>query len=106
MDENVIGRIRDRLQQLRKVRALAHDQRMIAAIEKVIADGEAHIAELKAQENNVQYRLDFIDRDGNFAGSSYEFEAPDDAAALRAADVWREGRRTELRSRGRLVVGT
>ena len=53
-------------------------------------------------EGGQQYRLYF------FNGSAHihrvhEFEAKDDAAAIKLAESWREGRRIELWSRNRKV---
>ena len=47
--EEVIARIRDRIQQLRKVLRLSHDPRIIKLIEEVIAKGEADIQRLEVE---------------------------------------------------------
>lgn len=49
MDEEVIAHMRSRIQQLRKVMSLAHDPRMIAALQEVIDSGEADIKRLEAE---------------------------------------------------------
>ena len=49
MDEEVIARMRARIQQLQKVMSLAHDPRMIAALKDVIESGEADIRKLDAE---------------------------------------------------------
>jgi hypothetical protein len=41
------------------------------------------------------YRLFFFDGAGHIE-KSHEFEAEDDAAAIKIAESWREGRKTEL----------
>lgn len=50
----------------------------------------------------LQYRLYFLDGLGHIA-KSHEFFADDDAAAIRIAEGWREGRAMELWSRDRKV---
>ncbi len=50
MDDELIAHMRSRVQQLRRVISLAHDQRMIDMIQKVIDEGEADIKELEAKE--------------------------------------------------------
>ena len=47
----MIQRMRMRVRQMRKLKGLAHDPRMIAIIDKVIAEGEADIAKLEAQRD-------------------------------------------------------
>lgn len=47
MSEEVIAGMRARVQQLRKVISLAHDQRMIDALQQVIDSGEADIKKLE-----------------------------------------------------------
>lgn len=42
-----------------------------------------------------QYRLFFLDG-GHIAAAPYQFEAESDAAAIRLAEAWREGRDIEL----------
>lgn len=49
-----------------------------------------------------QYRLYFLGGDGHIT-LSHEFEAADDAAAIRVATAWLEGRRAELWSGRRKV---
>ena len=51
MDEEVLAHMRARVQQLRKVKSLAHDPRMIELIQKIIDSGEADIAKLEAERN-------------------------------------------------------
>jgi hypothetical protein len=53
MDDELIGHMRERVEQLRKVLALAHDQRMIDIIQKVIDDGEIDIAKLEAEREET-----------------------------------------------------
>jgi len=43
-----------------------------------------------------QYRLYFLDSVDGLISSVFEFEAPDDEAAVRLADDYREGRDAEL----------
>jgi hypothetical protein len=43
-----------------------------------------------------QYRLYFLNAAGKIETAPYEFEAPDDQAAGRVAEAWREGRTIEL----------
>ena len=50
-----------------------------------------------------QYRLYFFDGVAHVAAAPYEFEAPEDEAAVRIAESWREGRRMELWNKGRKV---
>ena len=50
MNDEVIAHMRSRIAQVRKVIALAHDQRMIDALEQVIADAEADIERLEADQ--------------------------------------------------------
>lgn len=47
MSEELIDRMKDRVRQLRKVQQLAHDPRMIDAIQKITDEGEADIAKLE-----------------------------------------------------------
>ena len=49
MDDDVIARMRARVQQLRKVISLAHDERMIVALQQVIDEGEADIRRLEKE---------------------------------------------------------
>lgn len=53
MDDELVTHIRSRVQQLRKVISLAHDQRMIDMIQKVIDEGEADIKKLEAKETGL-----------------------------------------------------
>jgi hypothetical protein len=53
MDDELIRHMRDRIEQLHKVLGLAHDQRMIEIIQKVIDDGEADIAKLEAEREKT-----------------------------------------------------
>ena len=50
----------------------------------------------------MQYRLYFLDGLGRIE-KRHEFEAPDDEAAIRISEGWREGRRMELWQRDRRV---
>jgi len=50
MHDDVIAHMRARIGQIRKVISLAHDQRMIETLEKVIADIEADIVRLEADK--------------------------------------------------------
>ena len=43
-----------------------------------------------------QYRLYFLEGIGSLISYSHEFEAEDDAAAIRISEAWREGRAAEL----------
>lgn len=58
MDEDVIARMRGRVQQLRKVISLAHDPRMIEIIQKIIDEGEADIAKLEAERHGSEQMRD------------------------------------------------
>jgi hypothetical protein len=58
MDEDVIARMRGRVQQLRKVISLAHDPRMIEIIQKIIDEGEADIAKLEAERQGSEQMRD------------------------------------------------
>ena len=49
-----------------------------------------------------QYRLYFLDGLGHIT-KSHEFFADDDAAAIKIAESWREGRAMELWSRDRQI---
>ncbi len=55
--EDLIPHMRARLDQLRKVRALAHDPRMIQMIQAIIDTGEADIAKLEAERAQVDNPL-------------------------------------------------
>jgi hypothetical protein len=48
MDHEVLVHMRARVEQIRKVMALAHDPRMIEVLQQVIDSGEADIAKLEA----------------------------------------------------------
>ncbi len=50
-----------------------------------------------------QYRLYVLDGAGHVASAPYEFEAPNDAVAMKVAEAWREGREIELWCRDRKV---
>lgn len=49
MHEDVIAHMRERIRQLRKVIALAHDSRIIEALEQVIETTERDIRTLEAE---------------------------------------------------------
>jgi hypothetical protein len=49
VNEEVIARMRGRVEQVRKVMALAHDRRMIDMLQKIIDEGEADIAKLEGE---------------------------------------------------------
>jgi hypothetical protein len=51
--EELIPHMRARIDQLRKVMALAHDPRMIQMIQQIIDTGEADIARLEAEAEQV-----------------------------------------------------
>jgi len=51
MHDEVIANIRERIAQIRKVMALAHDPRMIEVLQAVIASGEADIERLEAERD-------------------------------------------------------
>jgi predicted nucleic acid-binding Zn-ribbon protein len=53
MHEEVIANIRERIMQIRKVMALAHDPRMIEVLQEVIASGEADIKRLEAERDQL-----------------------------------------------------
>lgn len=55
--EDLIPHMRARLDQLRKVMALAHDPRMIQMIQAIIDTGEADIAKLEAERAQVDNPL-------------------------------------------------
>lgn len=55
--EDLIPHMRARLDQLRKVMALAHDPRMIQMIQDIIDTGEADIAKLEAERAQVDNPL-------------------------------------------------
>lgn len=48
MSSNLITHMRERIQQLRRVKSLAHDPRIIKMLEEVIASGEADIRKLES----------------------------------------------------------
>jgi len=54
------------------------------------------------QDEGQQYRLYFFNGATHIT-KSHEFLAADDAAAIKIAEGWREGRRIELWQRDRLV---
>ncbi len=49
MNDQVIAHMRARVDQIRKVLALAHDPRMIEILQQVIDSGEADIRKLEAE---------------------------------------------------------
>ena len=53
MHDDVIARMRGRVEQLRKVMSLAHDSHMIELIQKIIDEGEADIAKLEAENATI-----------------------------------------------------
>jgi hypothetical protein len=53
-------------------------------------------------KGGAQYRLYFFNG-GNHIEKSHEFEAKDDAEAVRVSEGWREGRKMELWQGGRIV---
>jgi hypothetical protein len=55
-----------------------------------------------APDGWVQYRLYFFNG-GSHIQKVHEFEAEDDAAAMKIAEGWRAGRRVELWQRDRFV---
>jgi hypothetical protein len=54
MEDDLIAHIRDRIERLRKVLALAHNAEMMAMLEGLIRDAEADIARIEA--NQIQVR--------------------------------------------------
>ena len=50
MYHSVIARMRGRVKQMKRLKTLAHDPRMIDIIDRVIAEGEADIAKLEAEQ--------------------------------------------------------
>jgi hypothetical protein len=57
MHEELIANIRARAEQLRKVVALAHDPRMIEALEKIIAQADADIERLEADQAKASHEI-------------------------------------------------
>ena len=53
-------------------------------------------------DGGLSYRLYFLDGAGHIS-KSHEFLAPDDDAAVKVAEGWREGRPMELWQRTRVV---
>ena len=53
MDDDVIGHMRARIAQVRKVLALAHDPRMIEILQEIIDTGEEDIRKLEAERDEV-----------------------------------------------------
>jgi hypothetical protein len=49
IDEELIGRMRARVQQLRKMIGMAHNPELVAILTRVAEDGEADIARLEAE---------------------------------------------------------
>jgi hypothetical protein len=56
----------------------------------------------EGRQTGQQYRLYFLDNVGHIS-KAHEFFAADDISATKIAEGWREGRRTELWSRTRMV---
>jgi predicted nucleic acid-binding Zn-ribbon protein len=54
MNEEVIARMRDRIDRVRKVIDRAHDPEMIAMLRQMISEAEADIRKLEAEEEPVQ----------------------------------------------------
>jgi len=54
MHEEVIAHMRDRIQRMRKISALAHDQQMIAMVTQMIAEAEADIEKLEADSGGSE----------------------------------------------------
>jgi predicted nucleic acid-binding Zn-ribbon protein len=52
-DDELLGHMRERIRQLRKVMDLAHDPRMIEALQQVIATGEADIKRIEAEQRDA-----------------------------------------------------
>ena len=50
---NIVDHIHGRIQQLRKVKRLAHDPRMIEMIQRVIDEAEADIVKLEAESDRA-----------------------------------------------------
>jgi len=50
MNDEVIAHMRARVEQIRKVMALAHDPRMIEVLQQVIDSGEADIRKLEGEQ--------------------------------------------------------
>lgn len=53
MHDEVIAHMRERIAQIRRVMALAHDPRMIEVLQQVIDSGEADIAKLEAERDQA-----------------------------------------------------
>ena len=56
----------------------------------------------RIDESGLQYRLYFLDGVGRIT-NSHEFYAENDAAAIKIAEGWQEGRAMELWNRARKV---
>ena len=56
MHEEVIAHMRSRIEQLRKIIALAHDSRMIAILSDMIVQAEADIAQLESERSSEALR--------------------------------------------------
>lgn len=56
-EDELIARMRSRLQQVRRVMALAHDPRMIEELQKIIDSGEADICRLEQERNQVRHEM-------------------------------------------------
>lgn len=61
-----------------------------------------HYSSHQRAQVGVEYRLFFMDGAGHIA-RSHEYTAEDDAAAVKIATAWREGRKMELWQRTRMV---
>jgi len=57
MHDELIASIRARTEQLRRVVALAHDPRMIEALQKVIDEAEADIKTLEAENAQAAHDI-------------------------------------------------
>jgi len=53
MQDEMLAHMRERIAQIRKVMALAHDPRMIEVLQQVIDSGEADIAKLEAERDQA-----------------------------------------------------
>jgi len=51
MSDELIARMKARVEQVQKVLRLAHDPRMIAALQEIIDSGEADIRRLQAERD-------------------------------------------------------
>jgi hypothetical protein len=55
--EELIARMRARVQQVKRVLALAHDPRMIDELKKIVESGEADIRRLEQERNQVDNEM-------------------------------------------------